>query len=614
MAGPVNPPPPSAPKPLIARLALRLRQRRALAGWALAALAAGALAAPVAGALLHETLVARFADETLADARLRQALADSEVARLRLLPEALANDRDVTDVAQPASSPASGAPSPDRIARLNARLERMAREAGAAVIYLIGPDGRALAASNWRSPTTFLGKYYGFRPYYREARDRGQAEQFALGTVSGKPGLYLGRRVNANNVIVVKLEFDGLEAQWRAAGGLTFVTDRDGVILVTSRPDWRFAATHALDPATHRAETRTNGVPHIGPPPFHLRNDGTLVLTPSAPLPLLSPAEDRGPYLLASTPPDARGWRFHLALPLREVETTVTMARIGGGLIAAVLVALAGLLAERRRRRAERTRQLEDAVAERTAAMGREMAERMAAEERAETLRETLRQANRLATLGQITAGVAHETAQPVAAIRTHAMAARLLLDRGETAQAAQTLVAIDGLADRIGTVTAQLRNFARKGRGGSGPVAMAEIIDGACLLLKERLAPVTFACPPVPPGLHVQGERVRFEQVLVNLMRNALEAMEGSPDPVLTLTLIEHGDMVTILIADNGPGIAPDLAERLFTPFATTRPAGLGLGLVIARDIVEELGGTLQLRPGRGGATFAVTLPRARP
>jgi two-component system C4-dicarboxylate transport sensor histidine kinase DctB len=115
---------------LIERLALRLRQRRALAGWALAALAAGALAAPVAGALLHETLVARFADETLADARLRQALADSEVARLRLLPEALANDRDVTDVAQPANGPASGTPSPDRIARLNARLERMAREAG----------------------------------------------------------------------------------------------------------------------------------------------------------------------------------------------------------------------------------------------------------------------------------------------------------------------------------------------------------------------------------------------------------------------------------------------------------------------------------------------------
>jgi two-component system C4-dicarboxylate transport sensor histidine kinase DctB len=106
----------------------------------------------------------------------------------------------------------------------------------------------------------------------------------------------------------------------------------------------------------------------------------------------------------------------------------------------------------------------------------------------------------------------------------------------------------------------------------------MAEIIDGACLLLKERLAPVTFACPPVPPGLHVQGERVRFEQVLVNLMRNALEAMEGSPDPVLTLTLTEHGDMVTILIADNGPGIAPDLAERLFTP-CHDPPGGAGPG-----------------------------------
>jgi two-component system C4-dicarboxylate transport sensor histidine kinase DctB len=302
----------------------------------------------------------------------------------------------------------------------------------------------------------------------------------------------------------------------------------------------------------------------------------------------------------------------NLALPLRAVDATVRAAQVGASLVTLALFALGLFLRQRGRQRAERTAQLEAAVAERTIDLRREIEERAAAEEHAAQLREGLRQANRLATLGQVTASVAHETAQPVAAIRNYAATSRQLLDLGASDEVRSNLAAIDRLAERIGTVTAELRGFARKGSRRGGPVALVEVIDGACLLLKERLSRVPFDRPVIPSDITVFGGRVRLEQVLVNLLQNALEALEACPEPYLGMTLDVHDDTVRLLVRDNGPGIAPEVADRLFTPFATSRDSGLGLGLVIAKDIAEDFGGTLNLVPSEQGACFAITLRRS--
>lgn len=389
-------------------------------------------------------------------------------------------------------------------------------------------------------------------------------------------------------VIVVKLEFDRIERDWARAGGDTFVRDADGMVVVSSRPEWVFATTRPL-PASRLSA---------------IRQEASL---PDATLRRLPPAEDVVARSVGTAQP---GW----TLTQQRGAAALRMAMLAVGVGASLAVAMLGALGWGLRQRAMlgrlRTAELERAVAARTAELTREIDERAASEARAAELREGLRQANRLATLGQVTASVAHETAQPVAAIRNYAAASALLLDRGDTGEVRRNLDAIARLSDRIGTVTAELCGFARRGTGATRSVLLVEVVDGALLILREQLRSVTLDRTPVDTALMVRGGRVRLEQVLVNLLQNAIEALRDQPDPRITITLTHDESGVILTIADNGPGIAPDLEPRLFTPFVTSRPEGLGLGLVIAHDIMVEFGGTLRPVPGvPGGARFEIVM-----
>lgn len=541
----------------------------------------------LAGALAERQALADARAAMHTDAQLRAALLDSEVARFRLLPLALTGDGDL-----------AGALAANGTARmaLNRKLESLAQETGAGAIYVLDRDGTTISASNWRDRDSFVGQNYGFRRYVAEGLRAGSSMQFALGTISRKPGLYLSRRTPTGGLIVVKLEFDEVERKWAAANGTTIVKDRDGVVVVTSDPALRFRTMEPLPPG--RAD-RIRDELQLGPATLHP----------------WTPGED---MLTVEVPTTIARWQLLLAMPRRAtLGSTVLTARLAAtGVLLALAAVLFALAARERRRRqarvlaAARTAELEDAVAARTAQLRHEMEERQASEGRAAILREGLRQANRLATLGQVTASVAHETAQPVAAIRTYAANGARLLERGDIDEVQGNLQAIGRLAERIGTVTAELRGFARKGSKPQAPVLLSEVIDGALLILKDRLRGIDLAVQPGPPDLRVMGGRIRLEQVLVNLLQNAAEALEGEPAPVIRLTVERLSpESVRLLVADNGPGIAPELADRLFTPFATSRESGLGLGLVIAQDIAHDFGGTLRLLPAAEGACFELVL-----
>ncbi len=565
--------------------------RASQVGWILAALVLSLCIAVLTGRIVERRARAELIASMTADARLRQVLLASEIARFRLLPLALADDRDVIGAVD-GSAGARGA--------LDRKLEALASATGASVIYVVDRTGVSIAASNWRSDASFVGRDYRFRRYYRDAVRNGSATQFALGTVSHRPGLYLSRRTRGGGVVVVKLEFDRIEREWRAAGGITFVTDASGVILIASRPAWRFAAIGPIPAARAAAVRADTGTAKLQPSPFVVRGD------------VIRVAGELAPRERVTTSPDEAGWRVHLAMAQpRTIGGVVRAAQAAAALVTLALLSLAWALRERARRSALRTSELEAAVADRTRLLRAEIEERAAAEARAADLREGLRQANRLAALGQITASVAHETAQPVAAIRNYAAAARQLLDRGDAASVHDNLIAIARLTERIGAVTAELRGFARKGSGTIGPVPLAGIVEGARLILKERLSQVTLDLPEIAPDLLVLGGRVRLEQVLVNLLQNAMEALATQPDPRIAILLSVEAELVTIAVADNGPGIAAEVADRMFTPFVTSRPNGLGLGLVIAQDIMTDLGGSLRLVPSERGARFELTLRR---
>ncbi|WP_026326164.1 sensor histidine kinase [Sphingomonas sp. Mn802worker] len=533
-------------------------------------------------------------------------LLSSELEKFRLLPLVLVEYPDV-------AAALAGEGARDRLDRT---LELLAGRTNAAVIYAIDRTGRTVAASNWRLPTSFVGQDYGFRPYFIDAMQRGSAELFALGTVSGRPGLYLSRRVVRDGrtlgVVVVKVEFDRVEAQWARTAGVSVATDRAGVVLVTSQPDWRFRAVGNPTATAMRTQRFRQTAP--------LRIPLTITGKDAN-----APGEPVGYRLARVASPLADGEVLHLA-PIAPALTAARQQATLWALALLFVVALAGGAAWRsgERRRLQRAAQanLEREVAVRTAELSDanarlsvESAERLAADRRYRTAREELALASRLGSLGQITAGVAHEINQPVAAIRTFAENGAVLLDRAAPDRARENLGHIIALTDRIGAITGELRAFARRRRGTAGDTSVGEVIDGLLLLMGERVrGAMTIDAPAGVRDVRVIGDRIRLEQVLVNLTQNALDAVAGRERQLIHLGVAVSGERVAVRVSDDGPGVDPEVRDTLFTPFVTGRPDGLGLGLAIARDIAREFGGELALddAPHLSGAGFVLTLRRS--
>jgi two-component system C4-dicarboxylate transport sensor histidine kinase DctB len=224
----------------------------------------------------------------------------------------------------------------------------------------------------------------------------------------------------------------------------------------------------------------------------------------------------------------------------------------------------------------------------------------------------TLAQSSKLAALGEMSAAVSHELNQPLAAMKTYLAGARLLLQRHRPEEALSSFQRIDDLIERMGAITRQLKSYARKGGEAFEPVDMRSCLSSALSMmepqLKARVVQITRSLPRIP--VMVMADRIRLEQVIINLLRNALDATKGAANPRIDLT-VSVDQAVVLTVSDNGHGIA-DL-ENLFEPFYTTkRPGeGVGLGLAISLGIVTDLGGRLTARNGdRGGAVFQVQLP----
>lgn len=550
---------------------------------------------------------------TLAIAVLR-----GELEKQRALPAILARDPDVR-----------GALSGGDKHALDLKLAAIAGETRTAVIYLLDAAGLTIAASNWNEPTSFVGNDYAFRDYYLDALLKGSAEQFALGTVSNRPGLYLTNRVSDGErllgVVVVKAEFDRVEADWDALGGPIYVADQRGVVLLSTVPDWRFQVEAPLDAPTQSDIRRSLQFGDAPLKPLPLSAEGDLVR---------STAPNRSLAVQTRRDVPTTDWHLDMLLPV-DKAIRAEQTRLQTLVALVLLVALSGAAFLLRRRQqadlrlqaaARSKAELEQRVAERTAALAgsneqlkAEIAERARAQERLADMREELAKANRLATLGQVTAGVAHEINQPLAALRTYAENARTLLGRREEVSAVSALGKVIGLTERIGAITETLRGFARRGGGEVQPVLVADAIAGALMILDSALRHAGIA-PHIeagPPKLAVLARPVELEQVLVNLMRNAVEAIGTMPlraaEPLLSLSVTDQGETVVIAVADQGPGLDAAAVAALFTPFRSSKPRGLGLGLIICHDIVTSFGGTLAAacRPG-DGCVFTITLKKA--
>ncbi len=546
------------------------RMNRALARFILASAALGLLA--LVFYFGQASTVSRLGEQATAAADSRGQALESVLATQRAVAAILSDDGLVKDALRLGSTSAQQG--------VSRKLDQLRAETGSNVIYLLNTSGTAIAASNWDEPVSFVGTSYSFRRYFTDAMAKGTALEFALGTVSKRPGLYLSHVVSdgaaAVGVVVVKMEFDALEASWARSPDQTRVTDSTGIVLLSSASDERFKPMPRLQDRLNM----TRPVPGVP--------DWTLTLSTSI-------------------------------APARQAGVLAAGAALGFEIILGALIWRAG----RAKRRAQNavaterryTADLQRAVEDRTRDLTAEMAERRAAEARLARMQADLVQANKLATLGQVTAGLAHEVNQPLATIRLLAENA-LALQNTAPNEVTENLGKIVRMSERIGQITTHLRGFARKATGQVGSISVKEAIDASVMLTasRRRVEGARLVIEGASPDLLVRAEAVRLEQVLVNLIQNAQEALAGRPDPEIRITVSADATHVTISIADNGPGLRPDIAAQLFTPFATSKPDGLGLGLVIAQDIVRDLGNELTADPPLPdqGATFRIRLTRA--
>lgn len=559
----------------------------------------------------HKSAAASAAQEAAQLAHDNAALFTSEIQKFRLLPIALSENPDVIALLRSRSG------TDPRANAVNLELAHLAERTDAAAIFVIAANGRTLAASNYRKPVSFVGRDYSFRPYFLNAMTKGAAELFALGTVSNRPGLYIASRIGpareSLGVIVVKVEFDQMERDWAGQRGASFVADQHGVIIVASRPDWRFRTLRPLAPAARREIEATRQFTGQRLQPMAATFAGDDVTLPdgryrSAALQI--PLKDARLIALAPMAP---------ALLAARIQASATAVVIIGAIVLMLLVWIRQ--SERAALNAAARHELEVQVASRTqelqsanADLRKESAERERADQRYREARDKLAQMNRLGTLGQIVAGVAHELNQPTASIRAYAENAGVFLDSDKLGEVRGNLAQIVALTDRVARISSELRQFARLRTPEVCEVNLDDAIDSALNMVRHRIGPGSISIDwrrAREPRI-VIADRLRLEQVFVNLLTNAIDALASHPSGRISIAARSGSGKVDVSVADNGPGVPEALKDQIFTPFITGRAEGLGLGLAIARDIARAFGGDLSLTAsGPDGTAFNVRILR---
>jgi two-component system C4-dicarboxylate transport sensor histidine kinase DctB len=541
----------------------------------------------------NQWLTQRFTETTRSRAELRLALYSgnilTELQRNSVVPLLLARDPELI-----------GALTSGSFAFTSQRLISFQSEIGAASILLLDSGGRVVAATTRQR----IGTNYSGEAFFVEAQRAGETVFSAAERAEGGFGFSYSRALVSENrtvgVIVVEVDLAKYERAWAGLQDAVVVTDSQGLVMLATEPRWRGLP---LEEAMSLIDA---------PNPLQRAFKATADWASS-------PGEAADAYvkgeavMQTATRIPFRGWRlvtFTAYDSVRERVNGVLALEIMGF---AILLALTFYLLSRRALSQSVFFQRESAELRLlNARLQREIAERERVQKTLAVAEQTLAQSSKLAALGEMSAAVSHELNQPLAAMKTYLAGARLLLQRRRGEEALSSFQRIDDLIDRMGAITRQLKSYARKGGEAFEPVDVKQAISSALSMmepqLKSRVIRITRTLPRSP--VMVLADRVRLEQVIINLLRNAIDATRGLADPEIEI-LLSAGETATLAVRDNGHGIA-DL-ETLFEPFYTTKKPGegVGLGLAISSGIVNDLGGRLTARNGEtGGAVFEVQLP----
>ncbi len=535
-------------------------------------------------------LTDRFTENTRNRAELRLALYSgnllSELRRNAIVPQLLSRDPALI-----------GALASGDFSNSTQRLISFVDEIGAASLMLLDRDGRAVAATDRNR----LGSMHRSDPYFIDAIRSNETVFTNMRREVGSFVFAYSRRVEQQGgtlgVIVVEVDLAKFERAWAGISDAVLVTDSEGTIILASEPRWRGQteeAALAAEPAISAIQRAIQATADWSALPADAYVEGEAVMRMQSRIPF------RGWMMTSFTTYDSVRERVNGVLALEIMGFAILLALAFYALSRKTALRMALFQRESAELRALNMR------------LQREIAERERVQETLAVAEQTLEQSSKLAALGEMSAAVSHELNQPLAAMKTYLAGARLLLQRNRPEEALSSFQRIDDLIGRMGTITHQLKSYARKGGSALTPVNMGDALNSALSMmepqLKQRQIRISRAVPSQP--VMVLGDRVRIEQVMINLLRNAIDATGAVDDPEVDI-ILAVGETATLTVRDNGLGIE-DL-DQLFEPFYTTKAAGegVGLGLAISSGIVNQLGGRLTARNAEGrGAVFEMRLP----
>ena len=519
---------------------------------------------------------------------------------------------------------------------VNEYLDGLNRRSNSRAIYVLDTSGRVQASSNWRDSDSYVGEDLAFRQYFQDAIRGLQGRFYGIGSTSGEPGYYLAHGLEQNGriigVAVIKVQLQALESLWQRAHLETFVSDENGIIILSSDPERRLKSTRPLSPATKERLARSlqyywTPFQELQPLARETLTDGIEKLT----FPSNNGLHSNTAYLAQSQALNNSRWQFTLLTPLQDQRREAIIH----GVLVAVAFALCTILliAWNERRKVIATRLaarealeeannlLERRITERTSDLRAsnerlkgQIRERRQAEDTLRKAQDELVQAGKLAAIGQMSTSIAHELNQPLAALRTLSGNTVRFLERGALDTASTNLRTMNDLIDRMGRITASLRAFARRGDD-KGQASLSGAVDAALQLLEARLHGVQVRQDIEAAQLPI--DQTRLEQILVNLIGNALDAMQGQAEPQVWLSSERDQQpppgKYRLRVRDNGHGITLEAREHLFEPFFTTKPGdhGLGLGLTLSASLAAAAGGHLGMESsGPDGTVFILSLP----
>ncbi|EKO3929741.1 sensor histidine kinase [Vibrio fluvialis] len=531
------------------------------------------------------------------------------------IPRLLSKDKELVDALL---HPANTA----QIEVTNRYLEQVNDVIQAADTYLLDQYGNTLAASNWNLDRSFIGRNFAWRPYFYQSIAGADSQYFALGSTSGQRGYYYAYPVvyaaEILGVVVVKMDLSAIEENWQSQSSYFVATDTNQVVFMSSQHSWLFKSIGNLSDPT-RDQIRSS-LQYLDKPIASLGLTGDF-----------SAQETewfnhrmgwiKGDFIVSSRQLSMPDLTIRVLSPKMNVFWDV----FGFVMILTMVFAivyLAILLAHHRQVRqrqieqlqVEAKQKLEFLVMERTAKLHAEIEERIRTEQALRQTQNELIQAAKLAVLGQMSASISHELNNPLAAIRSFADNGRRFLANGKSERTDENLARISALTERMAKISEQLKSFARKSSSDEkADVQLYPIVVYAKELMqpqfKSHYIDLNIQTPLEPVWASVNP--IQLEQVLINLLTNAMQALDGQESRKVAMTLLSDSDGTLIHVDDNGPGIGQDKMAHLFEPFFTTKQNGLGLGLSISQQIIQSMNGDLTASVSPlGGARFTIHLP----